>query len=251
MRIGDPLTPVIDAVTGVHRDSDRRVTVVGVGGSVGVGKSRIAQDLAAGVRAVLEADEGGIGTVGVLSTDALLLDNAALDRLGLTTRKGFPDSFDADRSTAFVAALRRGDATVMLPEYSHFTYDLVPGSTASVPVPDVCVIEGVIAFQSPLAPGVDVGVYVDARDIDIERWFTERLIRLIREADAEPGGFYAGFGDAPAGAIEEFADHVWTGINAVNLREHIGPSRSAADWIVRKGSDHTIEAVVPGTGIRG
>lgn len=239
------LQSIVDEVVAARRGSVRRVTTVGVGGSVAVGKTVIATELADRLRVELGGEKEV--SIGVLSTDALLRSNAEIDHLGLTMRKGFPESYDPERSASLLDALACGDSCVSLPIYSHFTYDIVAGSESAVSIPDVCVIEGVVALQAPLAGGIDVAVYVDAAESDIVAWFTDRLVLLIREAAETPGGFYAGFSSAPDSTIVSFAEQIWSTINVVNLREHIEPSRVRADWIVQKRADHSIERIEPGS----
>lgn len=243
------LQSIVDEVVAHRRGSVRRVTTVGVGGSVAVGKTKIATELADRLRAELGEPEQV--SIGVLSTDALLRSNAQIAQLGLAMRKGFPESYDPERTASLLDAVARGAGCVSLPVYSHFTYDIVAGSEAAVAIPDVCIIEGVVALQAPLAGGIDVAVYVDAAEPDIVVWFTDRLVRLIREAAETPGGFYAGLSTAPDSTIVTFAEQVWSTINAVNLREHIEPSRARADWIVQKRADHSIERIEQGSSNHG
>lgn len=235
--------PIVESILDARTDGHRRVVAVGVGGSVAVGKSTLAHELAETVAGELPT---GTASVSVLSTDALLRTNADLDGRGLTMRKGFPESYHPGRVEALLRAVATGAPSVALPEYSHVTYDIVAGSEHPVPVSDVWVVEGVVALQEPLVDGLDVAVYVQAAEEDIEGWFGERLRRVVREAARIPGSFYAGFAGASDTEIDEFAGEVWTSVNAVNLRENIAPSAAAADWIVHKAADHSIVRVERG-----
>lgn len=221
----------------VGRLRPRATAVVALAGPVAVGKSTLAELVAAGLV------ERGIGAE-VVSTDGFLLPGAVLAARGLMERKGFPESYDVAALRAFCAAVRdTADRTapVTVPVYSHETYDVVPGVHHPVGPIDVVVLEGVNALSA--TPGcTDLGVYVDAPQGLVEEWFVQRFLRLVDQADAT--SFYARFADLTPGAQEEMARSVYRSVNLPNLTEHIAPSRDLADVVVVKGADHTWHEIV-------
>jgi type I pantothenate kinase len=202
--------------------------VIGLGGGVAVGKSRIASDLAAARR----------GT-SVVSTDGFLLPNAELARLGLGARKGFPETYDDGAIRAFLAAVRGPGEPPTAPIYSHEAYDVVPDRRESLAGTEVVIFEGVHALRH--GDLLDLAVYVDASEQDMEDWYAERLLVLTREPP--PGTFYAGFVGLTPEEIDALARDVWRAVNLPNLREHILPTRERADVVVEKRADHSIVAV--------
>ena len=217
--------------------------VVAIAGSVAVGKSTVARQLRdALVRLDATSGEGALEAV-VLATDAFLRPNAELDAAGLTLRKGFPESYDHAALQRFLRAVRRGEPA-RVPVYSHQAYDVVPGRSELIDAPDLVVLEGVNTLQpSSVAELVDVGIYLDAAEHDVERWFVERFARLRRAPDAVDG-FYGQFVDLDDETADAVARWTWREINLVNLREHIAPSADHADVVLHKGPDHRLDAVI-------
>lgn len=203
--------------------------LVGVGGSVCVGKSTTCARMQEHLTPI---------DVEVVTTDGFLFPNAELERRGMVPRKGFPDSYDTDAIAAFLGAVRAGEAPVTVPVYSHELYDVVPGERRTVPDASVVIVEGVNALR--FRDHLDLGIYVDAPEAAIRRWYEDRLVTVF--AAAPPGSFYAslGFDEAEQRA---FADQVWSGINHVNLVEHIAPTRVRADIVIEKGPDHEVRRV--------
>ena len=222
-------------------DVDGTAVIVGVAGSVAVGKSTLAAALGDAVAAVGRS-------VHVLTTDAFLRSNAMLSEQGLLMRKGFPESYDLPALVTFVAAMRARSGTVTVPVYSHDTYDIVEGEEDPIPASDVVVIKGVNALSAlgaSLAPSLDLGIYLDADERDIETWFLERFHRLCDAADDDERSFYRMFVGMPVEQIDAVARRTWRDVNLVNLHEHIAPSRAYAGWVVRKGADHRVLSVYP------
>jgi type I pantothenate kinase len=215
------------------RHVEGRTYVVGIAGAVASGKST----LAAEVRDVLVPLE-----VDVVSTDGFLFDNATLQSRGLMTRKGFPESYDNERLTRFVLDVRAGSGPVAAPVYSHEVYDVLAGARQVVDRPDVLIVEGVNAL-SALAPVLDLRVYVDATDADLESWYVRRFFDLTDQARDDPTSFFASFATMPSDAVEDMARSVWRSVNVPNLREHIAPSRALADCVITKNHDHTVRSV--------
>ncbi len=218
-----------------------RPFVVGITGSVAVGKSHLALELASAVE-----DLGGAPTASVLETDAFLRPNRDLDEAGLTMRKGFPETFDSAALVAVLQELRQGRGAVV-PLYSHVTYDISPGQTREVPPRDLVIVAGLHLGLFARAE-IDLLIHLEAAEDDLETWYLDRFRRLYREAVDDPTSFYRSMvplGEEGAVAIGEQA---WTGINLVNLRDHVDPARPLADVVVLKGSDHGIVAITRQSG---
>ena len=218
--------------------------IVGLTGSVAVGKSTAARTL----RALLACGPGA-PRVDIVATDGFLHPNADLERRGLLTRKGFPESYDVDHLVAFLAAVKAGEAEAEAPLYSHVLHDVVPGSVQTVRRPDVVVVEGVNVLWRFASGGrvvsdlLDFTVYLDAEETNLERWYVQRFLALCATVFQDPASHYhryAGVGPDEAVAV---ARGIWASVNAVNLREHIRPTRERAHLILEKGPDHRVRRV--------
>ncbi|MEP7116254.1 MAG: type I pantothenate kinase [Acidobacteriota bacterium] len=221
--------------------------IIGLAGSVAVGKSTTARVLQA-----LLARWPGQPSVDLVTTDGFLFPNAVLDSRGIMHRKGFPESYDRGRLVRFLAEVKSGAPEVLAPVYSHQRYDIVPGGTQSVRQPEIAIVEGLNVLQAPSGRGesqvfasdfFDFTIYVDADEADIQRWYVERFLRLRDTVFQDPQSYfhrYAAFDEAQAHTT---AATIWNDINGVNLRENIAPTRLRAHLILRKGADHAIEQV--------
>jgi type I pantothenate kinase len=214
----------------------RKPFIVGITGAVAAGKSTLAAALGELIATWPESP-----SVEVVCTDGFLMDNATLEARGLTLRKGFPESYDAESLRRTIAALRAGPAD--FPGYSHGTYDVDPALSRRIPPPDVLIVEG-LGLQEPGAVGLDALLYLDADEPLLETWFTERFMQFWQAAESDPSSFYARFRHMSPEEAQAFAVRVWQGINLPNLREHIVRARDQANWVVRKGPGHVIEAIV-------
>ncbi len=214
----------------VERAEGKAPFVVSVTGSVAVGKSAAAAALAGALRP---------HAVAVVCTDGFLFPNRVLDARGLTARKGFPESFDHDALARFILDVRAGAAEARAPVYSHATYDIVEDQTQVVRGPDVLVLEG-LPFPED---HVDLTMYLDAVEADIERWFVTRFCALCADARADEASFFRPFTDYSEEQATRFARGVWAAINRVNLEEHILPVRDTSDVILEKGPDHAVRRV--------
>lgn len=211
------------------------VLVVGLTGSVAAGKSTLAKQIADAL--------AGQHRVEVVATDAWLLPNAVLDTRGLTLRKGFPESYDRDALAALPAAIRRGPVTV--PGYSHDRYDVDPSLARSIAPPDLLILEG-LGFSGPgVADHVDVLIYLDADEADLEHWFLNRFMRLWHAAADDPASFYARFRSLDEAAARDFGRMVWQTINLPNLRDHISHAKPRSDIVIGKRRDHALMLIRP------
>jgi type I pantothenate kinase len=211
-----------------------RPFVVAITGSVAVGKSAAAAALAT----VLGAGPPE-RAVDIVGTDGFLFPNRVLAARGLADRKGFPETFDHEALLAFLAAVRSGAAEVSAPRYSHLTYDVVDGAAQVVRRPSVLILEG-LPFPDE---HVDLSVFLDAEETDIEAWYVARFLELCAEARSDDSSFFRYFSSYSESEAAEFARQVWAAINHVNLHEHILPTRDGCDVILVKGSDHAVRRV--------
>jgi type I pantothenate kinase len=214
--------------------------LVGITGGVGVGKTTTAGHLRDHLVAAASSDDAAT-SVDVLCTDAFLLPNAILEQQGRQLRKGFPESFDNAALDACLRALRAGDGPVRVPVYSHVTYDRAPGEEQVIEPGDVVIVEGVNALQPPVAAHLDLAVYLEADEDDMRDWFVARFLAFCAEA-LDRDSFYRGFATMSVARQRGVAEWTWREINAVNLREHIAPSRARADRVLTKQSDHSLRS---------
>ena len=214
--------------------------VVGVAGSVAVGKSTFASGLARAASAWPEHPR-----VEAIATDGFLFPNAVLAERGIAMRKGFPQSYDVAAMRRAIAAIKAGE-TVALPRYSHVTYDVDPDDPLIVARPAILILDGLhlAQIETPGAPRlIDWLIYLDAEEAAIEAWFTARLLPLMLAGRDDANSFYHRFRDFDDAQRADFASRVWNGINLPNLRQHIVKDRDAADTVVAKAGDHAIRAV--------
>ncbi len=246
----------VAAVQGLYRATatflghgeDKVPFLIGLAGSVAVGKSTAARAL----RALLSRWPHH-PRVDIVTTDGFLYPTAVLEERGLMHRKGFPESYDVRQLLAFVRDLKAGKDRVEGPVYSHLVYDVVPGETMVVERPDIVIVEGLNVLQTgPALDGqprvfvsdfFDFTIYVDAEKDDIRSWYVERFLALRNTAFQDPSSYfhrYARLSDAEAA---ETAGHIFAEINEPNLVKNILPTRERADLILRKGRDHAVEEV--------
>jgi type I pantothenate kinase len=212
--------------------------VIGIAGSVAVGKSTFARVL----RALL-ARWPDHPHVELVTTDGFLHPNHVLEARGLMSRKGFPESYDLRRMIRFLADIKAGARQVIAPVYSHQSYDIVPGEAQIVAQPDVLIFEGLNVLQTAPSAVVasdffDFSVYVDAEESDIETWYIERFLLLQRTAFQNPTSFFHRYKDLEESAARHVAHDIWSRINLLNLRENILPTRERARLVVRKQPNH-------------
>ncbi|MDT0394733.1 MULTISPECIES: type I pantothenate kinase [Streptomyces] len=221
--------------------------VIGVAGSVAVGKSTVSRLLRALLSRWPEHPR-----VELVTTDGFLLPTTELQERGLMSRKGFPESYDRRALTRFVADVKAGKGEVTAPVYSHLIYDIVPGEKLTVRRPDILIVEGLNVLQ-PALPGqdgrtrvgladyFDFSVYVDARTEDVERWYLNRFKRLRETAFQDPSSYFRKYTQVSEEEALDYARTMWRTINKPNLVENIVPTRGRATLVLRKGPDHKVQ----------
>jgi type I pantothenate kinase len=211
-----------------------RPLLVGLTGSVAVGKTWLAEAIARALPAS--------SRVAIVSTDGFLLPNAALEARGLVLRKGFPESYDADAMLGTLAALRTGGAAV--PVHSHVTYDIDPALTRRVGPADIVIVEGLGLSGFPdgrsARAALDLLIYLDADPADIESWYVRRFLGLWRAGADDPTSFYHRFAQLAEADVETLARSTWERINLPNLTGHISKARETADIVLHKTADHRL-----------
>lgn len=223
--------------------------VIGVAGSVAVGKSTTARLL----RELLSRSAGN-PKVDLVTTDGFLHPNAVLEERGLLDKKGFPETYDRRALLDFVVQVKSGAAVVQAPVYSHVIYDIVPDKTIQIERPDILILEGLNVLQ-PAPPGrgeahalavsdfFDFSVYVDADANDIRDWYLARFMALRETAFRDPDSFFRSYALLSDAEATDEAQIYWDEINAPNLIHNIEPTRDRATAILRKGADHVISSV--------
>ena len=192
--------------------------------------------------------------VGLVTTDGFLLPNRELEARGLMHRKGFPQSYDLRRLIRFMADVKSGDPEARAPVYSHLTYDRVPGEHQAVGRPDILIVEGLNVLQTGNARGgsqppvsisdfFDFSIYVDADEALIERWFVGRFLKLRETVFRDESSYFHRYAHLSTEEATDVARGIWRGINGVNLRENISPTRGRAHLILDKGEDHRVTDV--------
>ncbi len=220
--------------------------VIGVAGSVAVGKSTIARLL----RELLARWED-TPRVELVTTDGFLLPNAELQRRGLMERKGFPESYDRRALLRFVSKIKSGVDEVRAPFYSHLSYDIVRDAEIVVRKPDVLIVEGLNVLQPPVGGHglavsdlFDFTIYVDARTADVAAWYEERFLKLQRGAFANPQSYFHRYASLSEEEARAQARDIWNRINEPNLVQNVLPTRSRADLVLRKGENHKVSSVL-------
>jgi len=223
--------------------------VIGVAGSVAVGKSTTARVLQA-----LLARWPNVPKVDLVTTDGFLYPNAILAREGLMERKGFPESYDLSALLRFLADVKAGRRPVRAPIYSHLVYDVMPNQWVEVDRPDILIVEGLNVLQAGHPPKdgkaipyvsdfFDFSVYIDAEEDVLHKWYVDRFLTLRETAFRDPKSYFHRYSNLDDEQAVETATSIWQRINLINLRENILPTRLRADLILKKVESHKVEDV--------
>jgi type I pantothenate kinase len=219
--------------------------IVGVAGSVAVGKSTFARILQA-----LLSRWPNHPQVDLVTTDGFLYPNAVLNERGIMDRKGFPESYDTRALLGFLRAVKSGEPEVTAPVYDHLAYDVLEGESVVVRQPDIVIVEGLNVLQVDregaefVSDYFDFSIYVDADVRDIEHWYVQRFFALRESVFTNPDSFFRHFATLTDGQAEMTARQIWATTNGRNLRENIAPTRERASLILRKTNDHRVSEVM-------
>jgi type I pantothenate kinase len=223
--------------------------IIGIGGSVAVGKSTTARVLQA-----LLARWPNTPKVDLITTDGFLYPNAVLTQEGLMEKKGFPESYDLPELLRFLSGIKAGRRPVRAPVYSHLVYDVVPNEWIEIDRPDILIVEGLNVLQAGRLPKdgaaipfvsdfFDFSVYLDADQDVLRRWYVDRFLALRGTAFRDPKSYFHRYAKLTDAEAVETATSIWTGINLINLWENILPTRQRADLILKKEESHLVEEV--------
>ncbi len=252
------LSLYVEAAGALHRAQEdflrrpvppRTPFVIGLAGSVAVGKSTTAR-----VLQQMLAHWPAHPSVALVTTDGFLYPNAELERRGILGRKGFPETYDRKALLRFVMDIKSGKDEVEAPTYSHLVYDVVPEEKVVVTSPDIVIVEGLNVLQPArvredgstglaISDFFDFSVYVDAAAGDIRRWYVDRFLRLRETAFRNPASYFAKYGHLTEDDAVAQAHKIWDTVNGPNLKQNVQPTRSRATLVLRKAPDHSVRFV--------
>ena len=219
--------------------------VIGIAGSVAVGKSTLARLLQTILSEYYKNKQ-----VDLITTDGFLYPNEILEKKGLMERKGFPESYDMHRLISFMGDVKSGKEDIKVPKYSHDVYNIVEGEFQTINQPDILIVEGINTLQLPANEKIyasdffDFSFYVDAEPENIEKWYLQRFGILVDTAFKDPDNFYNIFADVERSEAFAYAKEVWKTVNLQNLENYILPTRFRADVILHKTTDHYIDQIL-------
>lgn len=226
----------------LHTSHEPVPFILGIAGSVAVGKSTTARVLQELLRRWKDSPR-----VDLVTTDGFLLDTATLEKRGIQHRKGFPESYDKKALVHFLNAVKSGQPQVKAPVYSHIKYDIVPNEFITIEKPDILILEGLNVLQSGpslmVSDFFDFSIYVDAKNELLLDWYTSRFMKMREEGFLHPDSPFGHFASLDDQAAIEQAHAIWKAINLPNLLENILPTRSRADLVLVKDSNHLVDKI--------
>ncbi|CAD6507470.1 type I pantothenate kinase [Candidatus Profftia tarda] len=238
---------VVQNFLGIH--NSHVPYIIGIAGSVAVGKSTAAQ-----VLQVLLSHWTEHSKVQILTTDCFLHTNKVLQHRGLMHKKGFPQSYDTHNMIRFLSEIKSGTPEVIAPLYSHFIYDIVPNSYKIIQKPDILILEGLNILQSSIhdlhtsypvfaSDFLDFSIYIDASEELLQGWYIKRFLKFRAREFSHPNSYFNYYSQIPEAKAIEIAINIWKKINGLNLKQNILPTRKRASLIITKGKNHVIEQV--------
>ncbi|MCJ8012412.1 type I pantothenate kinase [Paenibacillus sp. KQZ6P-2] len=219
--------------------------VIGIAGSVAVGKSTTARLLQ---HLLSRWDEHP--KVDLVTTDGFLYPNRVLEAKGIMNKKGFPESYDINKLMHFISSIKSGEPALKVPVYSHLAYDVLDDQTLHVDQPDILILEGInvlqVNTQQPyfVSDFFDFSIYIDADEEDIRDWYIERYHMLRDTAFRDPRSYFHKYASLTEEEAIHTAENIWRDINAKNLHENILPTKERAKLIIKKGANHMIEQIL-------
>jgi type I pantothenate kinase len=225
--------------------------IIGVAGSVSVGKSTTSRVLQALLSRWKENNK-----VALVTTDGFLFPNTVLEEKNLMSKKGFPESYDIHQLLRFVSDIKSGKIEVKAPKYSHLIYDIVPDEHIVIsPQPDILILEGLNVLQNRMdypqqnKPSIfvsdflDFSIYVDAEENLLEEWFLTRFMKFRETAFNDPSSYFYPVSKFSEQEAKAMAQNVWEDINSKNLHKNILPTRERAHLVLHKGENHQVDYV--------
>lgn len=223
--------------------------IIGIAGSVSVGKSTTARVLQALLSRWKENTR-----VALVTTDGFLYPNAILEERGIMLKKGFPQSYDIKKLLKFVTDIKSGKRDLRVPKYSHLVYDIIPNEFGIIDQPDILILEGLNVLQSGMdypdekprifvSDYVDFSIYVDASEQKLEEWYISRFMKLRKGAFTDPKSYFRSFAELPEAEAIKTSKTIWREINRKNLRKNILPTRERASLILHKSEGHEVDYV--------